>query len=140
MDGQGRVFVSDTATSRIYVLDGELVLVTDAGEQVLTPGMVAGFPAGQADGHRDAEADLAQVARLDGHSSRVESVSWHPAGDRIASAGRDRTVKVWDPEARALVASFDCGSRLCAVRWSPDGTQLVALDVDGVVHLWDAGR
>ncbi|MEZ6015260.1 MAG: WD40 repeat domain-containing serine/threonine-protein kinase [Planctomycetota bacterium] len=87
-----------------------------------------------------ARATGAQVARLDGHSSRVESVSWHPAGDRIASAGRDRTVKVWDPEARALVASFDCGSRLCAVRWSPDGTQLVALDVDGVVHLWDAGR
>lgn len=35
----------------IYVLRGELVLVTDAGEQVLTPGMCAGFPAGRADGH-----------------------------------------------------------------------------------------
>lgn len=36
----------------IYVLEGELVLVTDAGEQVLGPGMIAGFPAGVADGHR----------------------------------------------------------------------------------------
>lgn len=35
----------------IYMVSGELVLVTDAGEQVLTPGMVAGFPAGRADGH-----------------------------------------------------------------------------------------
>ncbi|MCP5367331.1 MAG: cupin domain-containing protein [Hyphomicrobiales bacterium] len=35
----------------VYVLEGELVLVTDAGEQVLTPGMAAGFPAGAADGH-----------------------------------------------------------------------------------------
>lgn len=35
----------------IYVLKGELVLVTDAGEQALAPGMCAGFPAGQADGH-----------------------------------------------------------------------------------------
>ena len=35
----------------IYVLRGELVLVTDAGEQVLTPGLCAGFPAGKADGH-----------------------------------------------------------------------------------------
>jgi uncharacterized cupin superfamily protein len=35
----------------IYVLEGELVLVTDAGEQVLGPGMAAGFPAGKPDGH-----------------------------------------------------------------------------------------
>jgi len=35
----------------IYVLEGELVLVTDAGEQVLTAGTCAGFPAGKADGH-----------------------------------------------------------------------------------------
>jgi uncharacterized cupin superfamily protein len=35
----------------VYVVAGELVLVTDAGEQVLKAGMVAGFPAGAADGH-----------------------------------------------------------------------------------------
>jgi len=35
----------------VYVLSGELVLVTDAGEQLLTAGMAAGFPAGRADGH-----------------------------------------------------------------------------------------
>ncbi len=35
----------------IYVLDGELTLVTDAGEEVLGPGMAAGFPAGESDGH-----------------------------------------------------------------------------------------
>jgi uncharacterized cupin superfamily protein len=35
----------------VYVLDGELILVTDAGEQVLRTGMAAGFPAGRPDGH-----------------------------------------------------------------------------------------
>src|SRR5215211_6336833 len=35
----------------VYVLEGELVLVTDGGEQVLTAGMAAGFPAGKPDGH-----------------------------------------------------------------------------------------
>jgi len=35
----------------VYVLDGELALVTDAGEQVLGAGMAAGFPAGKPDGH-----------------------------------------------------------------------------------------
>ena len=35
----------------VYVLKGELVLVTDAGERTLAAGMAAGFPAGAADGH-----------------------------------------------------------------------------------------
>jgi len=42
----------DNQDEFIYVLEGELVLVTDAGEQVLGVGMVAGFPAGKADGHQ----------------------------------------------------------------------------------------
>ena len=36
----------------IYVLEGEVTLVTDAARQKLTPGMAAGFPAGRADGHQ----------------------------------------------------------------------------------------
>jgi len=36
----------------VYVLEGEVVLVTDGGEQVLGPGMYAGFPAGVEDGHQ----------------------------------------------------------------------------------------
>ncbi len=35
----------------IIVLEGALTLVTDGGEQVLGPGMMAGFPAGSGDGH-----------------------------------------------------------------------------------------
>ena len=36
----------------VYVLSGELVLVTDAGEQALKAGQCAGFPAGHPDGHQ----------------------------------------------------------------------------------------
>jgi len=35
----------------VFVVAGEVVLVTDGGEQLLTVGMAAGFPAGKADGH-----------------------------------------------------------------------------------------
>ena len=35
----------------IYVLEGEVVLVTDDGEQLLTAGTYAGFPAGKQLGH-----------------------------------------------------------------------------------------
>ena len=46
----------------VYVLDGEVVLVTDAGEEILKAGDSAGFPAGVPDGHR---------ADLDGRSSAM---------------------------------------------------------------------
>jgi uncharacterized cupin superfamily protein len=36
----------------VFVLEGEVVLVTDAGEQVLRAGTCAGFPAGSKDAHQ----------------------------------------------------------------------------------------
>ncbi|WP_407168374.1 cupin domain-containing protein [Bradyrhizobium sp. ORS 111] len=36
----------------VYVLEGEVVMETNAGAQVLTAGMCAGFPAGCGDAHR----------------------------------------------------------------------------------------
>jgi uncharacterized cupin superfamily protein len=36
----------------LFVIEGEVVLRTDEGEQVLTAGMCAGFPAGVKDGHQ----------------------------------------------------------------------------------------
>jgi uncharacterized cupin superfamily protein len=36
----------------VFVLEGEVVLRTEEGEQVLTAGMCAGFPAGDRDGHQ----------------------------------------------------------------------------------------
>ena len=36
----------------VFLLEGEVVLRTNAGEQILKPGMCAGFPAGIEDGHQ----------------------------------------------------------------------------------------
>lgn len=36
----------------VFMLEGEVVLRTDQGEQVLTAGMCAGFPAGSGNGHQ----------------------------------------------------------------------------------------
>ncbi|RME72965.1 MAG: cupin domain-containing protein, partial [Planctomycetota bacterium] len=36
----------------VYVVRGPITLITDEGEQELTGGMVAGFPAGVPNGHR----------------------------------------------------------------------------------------
>jgi uncharacterized cupin superfamily protein len=52
----------------VYVLIGELTLVTDAGRQVLRAGEAAGFAAGKADGHHlinesDGDAVYLEVGR-----------------------------------------------------------------------------
>jgi uncharacterized cupin superfamily protein len=49
----------------VYVLEGEVVLVTDGGEQVLTPGMTAGFPAGVTNGHMLVNRSLRDAVYLE---------------------------------------------------------------------------
>jgi uncharacterized cupin superfamily protein len=48
----------------VFVLEGEVVLETDAGAQVLRPGMCAGFPAGTGDAHRFVNRSTADVLLL----------------------------------------------------------------------------
>ena len=49
----------------VYVLEGELILITDDGEQVLTAGMVAGFPAGAENGHHLVNRSAADAVYLE---------------------------------------------------------------------------
>ena len=76
----------------VYVLDGELTLVTEAGEQRLTAGMAAGFPAGVEDGHHlvnrgDAPARYLEIGNrsLDdvAHYSDIDLVGRNGAGGRV---------------------------------------------------------
>lgn len=72
----------------VYILSGELVLVTNAGEQPVAAGMVVAFPAGKDDGHHfinrsDAPAQYLEVG------SRVEDDDAHYPDDDLKWARRD---------------------------------------------------
>jgi uncharacterized cupin superfamily protein len=58
----------------VYVLEGEVVLVTDAGEETLTAGDCAGFKAGEPDGHHLQNRSASEAVLL-------EVGSRHPGGD-----------------------------------------------------------
>ena len=75
----------------VYVLEGELVLVTDEGEWVLRPGMAAGFPAGLAVGHQ-------LVNRSDRPALYLE-VGDRTPGDRAHYSADDLEAAL-DPEGR----------------------------------------
>ena len=47
------------------MLEGEVTLVSEEGEQVLGPGMAAGYPAGEANGHHLVNRSSAPVTFLE---------------------------------------------------------------------------
>jgi len=65
----------------VYILEGEVELVTDAGSQRLTPGMAAGFPAGRPDGHHLVNRSAQDVLYLE--------VGDRQAGDEVDYPGID---------------------------------------------------
>jgi uncharacterized cupin superfamily protein len=58
----------------VYILDGELTLVTDDGEFILKAGMAAGFPAGNRNGHH-------LINRTNKSAAYLE-IGDRPAGDK----------------------------------------------------------
>ena len=60
----------------VYILEGEPVLVTNAGETRLKPGMVAGFKAGTGDAHQLVNRGTSDVVFIE--------VGDRSAGDRVA--------------------------------------------------------
>ncbi len=61
----------------IYVLEGELVLITDEGEQTMTAGAAAGFPAGKENGHHLVNrSDKSACFLAIGSRSRADSCSY----------------------------------------------------------------
>ncbi|WP_016951892.1 cupin domain-containing protein [Anabaena sp. PCC 7108] len=73
----------------IYIIQGEATLITNAGEQILTAGMMAGFPAGEENGHQLLNKSQAIVIYLEvGDRSPGEEV-YYPDDDLIAKSSDD---------------------------------------------------
>jgi len=76
----------------VFVVAGEVVLVTDGGEQRLTAGMAAGFPAGKPDGHHLINRSAADALVLE--------VGDRTPGDEADYADIDMLVRLIDGEER----------------------------------------
>lgn len=78
----------------VFVVEGELVLVTDAGEQTLTAGMAAGFPAGTGDGHHLVNRSTRDALLLE--------VGDRTAADEVDYSDIDMKIRWVDGEERFL--------------------------------------
>jgi len=88
--------------------------------------------------------ELPPEAALDGHRDAVVDLAFHPAGDLLASAGWDYTVRLWrlvvdppGPSATELAVLRGHTYYVDAVAFSRDGRRLASGSVDRTIRLWD---
>jgi WD40 repeat protein len=81
-----------------------------------------------------------RVGSLRGHTGAVAAVAFDPSSTRLASAGSDGLLLLWDMTRRQdrPVSLAGHQGALLAVAFSPDGKRLASAGADGTVRLWDA--
>ena len=80
-----------------------------------------------------------EVLNLKGFGG-VLAVAVNRDGSRLAAAGYDQVVALWDAEGKE-VFSFPAEPRsVTAVRFSPDGRHLATGGLDNLVKIWDTEK
>lgn len=79
----------------------------------------------------------AEVALLSGHQEDVQAIAYAPGGKTLASAGRDETIRLWQPKTGHHLATLTGHNGLVtSIAFSPDGKRLVSGSGDSTVRLW----
>lgn len=81
--------------------------------------------------------------RVPGHTDLVSAMAFSPDGARLAVAGFDRRVRVFDVSTRRQVGAplpIAVGGFTDALAFSPDGGTLAVSAADHTVRLWDLAR
>ena len=76
----------------VYILEGKLTLITNAGEQILGAGMAAGFPAGEADGHHLVNRSSKVAVYLEIGDRRSDDEANYPDNDLVAKTTKNGTL------------------------------------------------
>ncbi len=71
------------------------------------------------------------------HGEPLYCAAYSPDGAVVATAGRDHTVRIWDPRTGfTLLKLLGHTGRVLGVAFGPDGDVLASVGSDGTVRLW----
>ncbi|NEO97290.1 MAG: TIR domain-containing protein [Symploca sp. SIO2E9] len=74
--------------------------------------------------------------RLEGHLDAIQSVSFSPDGEIIATASYDKRVKLWNREGRLIRILEGHQGAVMGVSFSPDSQMLATVSLDTTTKLW----
>ncbi|EJC99691.1 WD40 repeat-like protein [Fomitiporia mediterranea MF3/22] len=76
---------------------------------------------------------------LEGHLGTVQSVSFSPDGECVASGSDDRTARIWNVESGEVLCEFSegNGAEVNSVVFSPDGRRIAFGTCRGTISIWD---
>ena len=74
--------------------------------------------------------------RLESHSEKVNSVSYHTKGQMLASGSDDGTIRLWKSDGE-LIKTINADEKVTTIAFSPVRAVLASACADGTVQLWD---
>ena len=88
----------------------------------------------------EVKADTSELSLLiTAHTGVLEAVGVHASKPFYVTAGRDKTVRVWDASARAMTCRARIHAPATCVAWSPDGKVIVVGTVQGDFAVFGIG-